>query len=307
MATSLQLAVEPQPSAPLEAWRSWVRDLICAGHFTGRIWSWVCVTERYFLKIPRMGSGQPEADLIDGAAEAEREYGLTQRLAKSLQGMIDTPLRLVDGCLVKRRLTGPDLWALAKEEGATPRVQTAITHGVVLAAQLHRLDPAAVPGLAIHDYANDRYLPAPAALRDRLGQRRRTIVLGGLEVRNFKQDHDDGRWLFFDPHNAVLGAPEEDFARYIQSLLMINWGRHANCRIWTRFRFQQLVEVYETTRGAALDLDLLAYMFERNVARVRSDVRAFGDWSRFLRRVAARAYEELFLWQIRKWGSHHGL
>jgi hypothetical protein len=221
--------------------------------------------------------------------------------------MIDSPLRLIDGCIVKRRLTGPDLWMLAKEEGVTPRVRSAIAHGVVLAAQLHRLDPAVVPDLAVHDYANDPYLPAPARLRDRLSQRQRTIVLAGLEVRNFKQDRADGRWLFFDPHHAVLGAPEDDFTRYILSLLMMNWGRHADCRIWTRFDYHELVAAYETARGVPLDHELLAYMFRRNIARVRSEVRAFGDWSRLMVRVAARAYEDVFFWQIRRWGGRYGL
>lgn len=307
MATSLHPAAEPLPSASIEAWRSWIRDLICAGQFTGRIWSWVCVRERYFLKIPRVSDGQLETALSDGAKEAAREYQLTQSLAERLESMIDAPLRVIDGCIVKRRLSGPDLWALAKQEGATPRVQKAIIHGVVLAARLHRLNPAALPDLAVHDYANDPYLPAPEELHDRLSQRPRTIVLGGLDVRNFKQDRADGRWLFFDPHTAVLGAPEDDFTRYILSLLMINWGRHADCRIWTRFDLHQLLRVYEEARGASLDHSLLTYMFERNMVRVRSDVRTFGDWSRFMRRVAARAYEEVFFWQIRRWGGHYGL
>ena len=307
MATSVQPAVEPQPSASIEAWRSWIRDLIGAGLFTGRFWSWVCVRERYFLKIPRVSGGQLETDFSDGAAEAEREYRLTASLAEQLDGMVDVPLRLIDGCIVKRRLTGPDLWSMAREEGTTPRVRKAITHGVVLAAQLHRLDPTAVRDLAVHDYANDPYLPAPEELSKRLGQRRQAIVLGGLDVRNFKQDCEGGRWLFFDPHHAELGAPEDDFARYILSLLMINWGRNARCRIWTQFDFQELVGAYEEAGGVFLDREVLGYMFQRNIARVRSDVWAFGDWSRFVRRVAARAYEALFFWQVRKWGGHHGL
>jgi hypothetical protein len=299
--------VEPELSASIEAWRSWIRDLIGAKLFTGRFWSWVCVGERYFLKIPRAHGGQLETDFTDGGAEAERECRLTQSLAERLDGMVDAPLRLIDGCIVKRRLTGPDLWRIAKAQGATPLVQQAITQGVVLAAHLHRLEPAALPDLAVHDYANDPYLPAPKELHDRLSQRRRAIVLGGLDVRNFKQDRAGGRWLFFDPHNAALGVPEDDFSRYILSLLMINWGRHAYCRIWTQFDFQTLVCLYEEARGACLDHEVLGYIFQRNIARVRSDVRAFGDWSRFARRVAARAYEGLFFWQVKKWGGQHGI
>jgi hypothetical protein len=306
MAATVQPRIAPQPSATADIWRSWIRDLIWGGQFTRRTWSWICVSGRYFLKVPRV-SGRLETDFSDGAAEADREYQLTRSLAERLEGMIDVPLRLVDGCIVKPRLTGPDLWMIAKEEGATPRVQKAIERGIVLAALLHRLDPTIVGDLAAHDYANDPYLPAPKELADRLKRRRPTIVLGGLEVRNFKQDRADGQWLFFDPHKAVLGAPEDDFTRYILSLLMINWGRHANCRIWTRFDFQKLVCVYEEARGTALDHGLLRYMFQRNIARVRSDVWAFNDWSRIPLRVAARAYEQLFFWQVKRWGGRYGL
>ena len=307
MRVSVQPTVEPQPDASIEAWRAWIQDLIRAGRFTGRIWSWVCIGQRYFLKIPKVSGGHLDTDFRDGAAEADREYRLTQSLAERIEGMVDTPLRLIDGCLVKRRLVGPDLWALAKQQGATKRVEEAIKHGVVFAAQLHRLDPATVPGLTVHDYANDPYLSAPEQLRDRLGQRQQTIVLGGLDVRNFKQDRPAGRWLFFDPHTAQVGAPEDDFARYILSLLMINWGRHLDCRIWTQFDYHELAAVYENTRGASLDHDLLAYMFARNIARVRSDVWASYDWSLWLRRAAARAYEKLFFWQAMRWGAQYGL
>jgi hypothetical protein len=220
--------------------------------------------------------------------------------------MVDAPLRLIDGCIVNRRLTGPDLWALAKAEGATPRVQKGITHGVVFAARLHRLDPTAISGLTVHDYATDPYLPAPVELHDRLRQRRRTIVLGGFEVRNFRQDRP-GQWKFFDPHEAVLGMPEDDFARYILSLLMVNWGRHANCRIWTQFDYRQLLRVYETTRGPPLDHELLAYMFRRNIAERQHRARGAARRLPRLMQRLARAYEELYFWQVRRWGAGYGL
>ena len=306
MAISMQPRVEPRPGAPIEAWRSWVGDLIHAGRFTARYFSWVCVRGRYFLKIPRV-SGELETDFSGGAAEAEREYRLMRSLAEGLGGMIDVPLRLVDGCIVMPRLTGPDLWAMAKEEGATPRVEKAITHGLMLAAHLHRLDPTTLRDLTAHDYANDPYLPASELLEDRLRKRPRTIVLGGLEVRNFKQDRADGRWLFFDPHNAELGAPEDDFARYVLSLLMINWGRHAYCRIWTHFDVQNLVRLYEEARGASIDHELLGYMFQRNVAWRRSAARGLADALPWAMRAAALTYEKLYFWQIRRWGCRYGL
>lgn len=307
MAVSAQQPIEPQPSASIQTWRSWIGELISAGLFTARFFSWVCVREKYFLKIPRVSGGQPETDFIDGAGEAEREYRLTQGLAERFDGMVDAPLRLVDGCIVKRRLTGPDLWVLAKEKWATPPVHKGLSHAALFAAELHRLDPTAMPGLAVHDYANDPYLPAPEELQDRLQQRRRTIVLRGFEVRNFRQDRPGGQWKFFDPHEAVLGMPEDDFARYILSLLMINWGRHGNCRIWTRFDYRQILRVYETTRGASLDQELLVYMFRRNIAERRHRARrATCALSPFMWRLA-RAYEKLYFWQISRWGAGYGL
>jgi hypothetical protein len=300
MNTCAREDAEPRLDAPIEVWRSWIRDLVRGNQFTSRRWSWVCVRERYFLKIPRV-CGRLETDLSAGIAEAEREYRLTQHLSRRLEGMVDRPLRLSDACMVNRRLSGPDLWRMAEREGGTPEVQAGISQGLVLAAKLHRLDPKEVPGLPVHDYANDPHLPAPDAVNDRLCQRPRVIVLGGLEVRNFKLASTDGQWRFFDPHDAVLGAPEDDFARYVLSLLMITWGRHARCRVWTRFDYPQLVQAYEAARGAPLDQGLLPYMFQLNVARRRSGARRSTRRLPWFMRMAARSYEELFFRQVQKW------
>ena len=306
MVMVLQASSEPPASASVDAWRSWIRELIGSGQFSRRLLSWVCVREGYFLKIPRV-HGEIEADLRDGAAEAEREYRLTRQLAEQLDDMVDPPLHLIEGCIVKRRLTGADLWALARREGATPRVRTAIIHGLKLAARLHLLAPDAVPALPIHDYSSDPYLPAPERLRGRLRRRPRTIVITGLEVRNFKEACAGGPWRFFDPHDAVLGAPEDDVARYILSLLMVTWGRHADCRIWSRFDYGELIRAYEAERGALLDGELLAYMFQRNIAMRRCQVRGSTRDLPWVMQVAARAYEALFFWQVGLWGSRHGL
>ena len=250
MITCARANAEPRPDAPVEVWRSWIRDLIRGKQFTSRRWSWVCERELYFLKIPRV-CGQLEADLSAGIAEAEREYRLTQHLSERLEGMVDQPLHLLDACIVNHRLRGPDLWRMAEREGRTAQVQAGISQGLVLAAKLHRLDPKEIPDLPVHDYLNDPHLPAPDAVNARLCRRTRVIVFGGLEVRNFKQASTDGQWRFFDPHDAVLGAPEDDFARYILSLLMIKWGRHATCQLWTRFTISSL---YGCTRWPAVPL-----------------------------------------------------
>lgn len=306
MAGVIETVAALRPDAPVEAWRSWIRDLIRGACFSARRWSWVCARDRYFLKIPRV-AGQLGPDLSASRAEAQGEFRLTQQLTRQLDGLVDAPLRLIDACIVKRRLQGPDLWHLARREGGTSEVQAALAQGLVLAARLHRLDPATVPDLPVHDYAQDSSLPAPKELHDRLRRRPCTIVVGGLEVRNFMQDVNDGQWKFFDPHEAVLGAPEDDFARYILSLLMIDWGRHARCRLWTRFDYQQLLQTYETERGARLDRQLLAYMFQRNVARRRHEAQESTRDLPWYTAMAARTYEGLFFGQVREWGSRHGL
>jgi hypothetical protein len=296
-------SAEPGPGAPVEVWRSWLQDLIHGNQFVARRWSWVCVREHYFLKIPRL-PGQREADLGASIVEAEDEYRLTDQLTQQLDGMVDAPLRLIDACIVKRRLLGQDLWRLARRQGGTTEVQAAIAQGLQLAARLHNLDPATVPNLPVHDYAKDPYLSAPKELQDHLRQRRPAIVLVGYEVRNFMQDRPGGQWKFFDPHEAMLGAPEDDFARYVLSLLMINWGRNARCRAWTHFNYGQLVQTYETARGARLDRDLLAYMFERNVAARRYGARRSARALPWVMRVAARSYEEIFFRHVEKWLRH---
>jgi hypothetical protein len=299
MAAVAGRSAEPRPGAAVEAWRSWIQGLISSEQFVARRWSWVCVREHYFLKIPRL-HGQRQADLGAGILEAEEEYRLTDRLTQQLE-MVDAPLMLIDACIVKRRLLGQDLWRLARQEGGTAEVQAAITQGLELAARLHNLDPATVPNLPVHDYANDPYLPAPKELLDPLRQKRRSIILAGFEVRNFMQDRPGGQWKFFDPHEAMLGAPEDDFARYVLSLLMINWGRNLHCRAWTHFDYPRLVRVYEAARGGHLEQDVLAYMFQRNIAARRFGARRATGKLPWFMRVAARSYEELFFRQVEKW------
>jgi hypothetical protein len=297
---------EPASRTATEAWRSWIRGLISAERFTARRFSWVCVQGPYFLKIPRL-QGVLEVDFEDGNVEAEHEYQLTRQLAERLDEFVDTPLRLVDGCIVMRRLHGPDLWSLAKEKGDSLPVRAGIARTLVLAARLHRLGLSAIPDLPEYDYAKDPWVPSSTEPHGRVCERPRTIVLTGLEVRNFKQASVPGAWKFFDPHTAALGVPEDDVARLVLSLLMIRWGRNPDCRIWTAFDFHQLMQVYEKESGAPLDKELLASMFQRNIAWRRYEARCMARVLPSLVRAAALAYERLFFWQVRRWGDRHGL
>jgi hypothetical protein len=300
MMTAVVPDAGPRPGAPIEVWRCWIQELILAKQFVARRWSWVCVGERYFLKIPRL-HGEREANLGASIVDAQDEYRLTEQLTEQLDGLVDAPLRLIDACIVKRRLLGQDLWRLARRQGGTAEVRAAIAQGLALAARLHNLDPAAVPDLSVHDYAQDPYLPAPRSLHSHLRQRRSAIILTGFEVRNFRQDHVGGQWKFFDPHAAMLGAPEDDFARYILSLLMINWGRHVRCRVWTDFNYGDLVRTYDAARGASLEHEVLAYMFQRNIAERRFGARRATRQLPWVMRLAARSYEEVFFRKVQQW------
>ena len=66
----------------------------------------------------------------------------------------------------------------------------------------------------------------------------KTIVVLGFEVRNFKRIYPNGSFNFFDPHHLLIGVPEDDFCRYLLSLLMLNWGNNTNFLIWRKFDYQ---------------------------------------------------------------------
>jgi hypothetical protein len=282
-----------------------VHELARTARWTPRPRTWTLRTADRFYKIDRQ-SDDVAADLVhpEACARAEVEYALTCRLA-ALDRALARPLARVDACIVARALTGDDLGALLRrgEQAGAAALESAMA----MAGRLHRADGAALAGLPVHDYAADPYSPAPPALAALLRTRRPTLVVRGFEVRNFMTDRPGGELRFFDPHELVLGAPEEDVTRFLVSLLMLNWGRHANVLAWRRFDAARLIEVYEAARGARLDREVLAYTFALNTAMRRAHGRRaaaeLGGW----KTRAGALYGRAYFWQIAAWGRRHGL
>ncbi len=202
-------------------------------------------------------------------------------------------------------LAGDDLSALLRRRD--PSGPSALEAAMALAGRLHRAGGAALAGLPVHDYAGDPYRPAPPAIVARLRARPRTLVVRGFEVRNLMTDRPGGALRFFDPHEIVLGAPEEDVTRFLLSLLMLNWGRHAKALAWKRFDAARLIGVYEAASGVPLDRELLAYTFALNAAMRRAHGRRaaaeLGGWQAW----AAALYGRAYFWQIGNWGRRHGI
>jgi len=282
-----------------------VDELVRTMRWTARPLSWTLVADGRFYKIDRR-SGDVAADLVnpEARARARIEHDLTCRLA-ALDPAVVTPIALVGSCLVAPALTGDDM-VTALRRGDEER-DAALEAALSLIGRLHRAEGAALEGVTAHDYAENPYLPAPPALRERLGARPRTLVVRGFEVRNFRAERPGGAWRFFDPHQADLAAPEEDVARFVVSLLMLNWGRHANVRAWDRFVPERLISTYEGARGLRLDREVLAYAFALNVAMRRFHSRGRTAGLAGARALAAAAYRKAYFWQIERWGRRHGL
>jgi hypothetical protein len=277
------------------------------GRFECRRHSWVCSHEGLFFKIPRLEESPGPSLAEPSAIEAARlEYELTSQLAV-LDDAIEAPLGRVGACLVKRHIPGVDAVRVARAAGAGGELQEALEAGVSLAGRLHRPGVAVLAERPVYDYGADPYLPAHEAVLERLRSRPRSLVVEGFEVRNFRREDATGRWKFFDPHNVLLGVPEQDFTQYVLSVLMINWGRNVRCRTWTRFDYPALREAYERARGEALDPLLLQYSFRRNV-RVRMARALY--WANRLggvHRLGALTYAKIYFAQIRSWENDNAV
>jgi len=295
--------MSPAPADPALAAR--VDELVRTARWTPRPLSWTLVADSRFYKIDRR-SDDVAADLTnaEACARAEIEFALTCRLA-ALDAAIAAPLALVHGCIVTGALTGDDMPAALRRDEAER--EAALDAAMALIGRLHRVDAAALDGIPVHDYAANVYLPAPPALQERLRAHPRALVVRGFEVRNFRAERPGGEWRFFDPHQLDLAAPEEDVTRFIVSLLMLNWGRHANVLAWDGFELSRLVSVYERTRGEHLDHDVLAYTFALNTEMRRFHSRLRTAHLRGPRALAADVYGRTYFWQIERWGKRHGV
>ena len=233
--------------------------------FARRKESWVASSSGHFYKIIRKGNA-PLRDLDDPACidAARREFADMQFLRKLADGVC-CPERIDRACIVYPFLSGPDMRTVLTSHAPPGQREACLESAMHLLARLHQGDGAGHP---TKDYRRDSFLtPSPAVLA-RIGRRRPTLVVTGFEARNFRFDRDSDAWFFFDPHHVWLGLPEEDFARFLVSLLMIR-GRRSGPRPWTGFDRFRLLAAYEALAPARLDRTLLNYFLHEELAMRR--------------------------------------
>jgi hypothetical protein len=292
-----------------EYWRSLVSRFDYS-RFHARSLSWICTQGTLFLKI-RKYHDSIEDDLQDARAKehAQREHD-NLVLLHQLDDAVIQPLARVDACVIYPCVEGYDL----VDESSRKRIRDIrpdfdrhIEDGISLLARLHG-HPEKVPeGLARCDYRNSEFLPlTDAGLISTIEGRPSSLVIHGFEVRNLRYDTAENRVRFLDPHRIFVGAPEEDVARYILSLLMINWGRHLNCMVWDDFDAERLLRAYEEVRGMALDRRLLAYMFDLKVAMRTSHARKNIERMNPFQGLLARVYARLFFRNVESWRKEVG-
>lgn len=233
--------------------------------FRRRKESWVAESASHFYKIVRK-SNDPRHDLGDPAciAIAAREYADLCFL-HALDAAVCRPERIDQACVVYPGLGGPDLRTLLLRERSRERREDALRSVMQLLAHLHHGNADGYPR---KDYRCQNFLtPTPALLAHMQG-RPRTLTVTGFEARNFRFDPPHGAWRFFDPHHVWRGFPEDDFARFLVSLLMLP-GRRGGPSAWADFDRFRLLADYEALAPARLDRPLLNYFLREKMAMRR--------------------------------------
>ena len=260
--------------------------------FARRKESWVAVSSGRFYKIVRKGD-DPLRDLCDPQCieTARREY-TDMRFLHGLSERACLPERIEQACIVYPSLSGPDMRTLLMDTAAHDRHGACLRDAVALLARLHHPDgkSAACPA---KDYRRDSFLPPDGDSLERMERRERTLVVTGFEARNFRFDQDRAAWFFFDPHHLWLGFPEEDFARFLISLLMIK-GRLRGFRPWMDFDRFGLLSVYEDLAPARLDRKLLNYFLREQLAKRRFHAMQATRHMHAAVRVLVRRYTDLY-------------
>lgn len=273
--------------------------------FSARPLSWIYCTQEYVFKITRY-SDSIEDDIFNPKSikYSKKEYEQLL-LLNQLDASVIKPLDLIDACMVMPYIKGHDLI----NESAKIRVQdnlvdflAYIEEGIALCGRLHRYESVIFADIPEYNYQKHEFLPASEPhLIQAIKNHRKTISIQGFEIRNFRYDQLSGKLVFFDPHHVYLGLPEEDFTRYILSLLMINWGRNINFLIWQKFDYAKLVKVYETTRGAKLDKLMLDYTFSLNLAMRKAHAKTSILEMNGFKKLIAYIYFQLFFLQVDWW------
>jgi hypothetical protein len=265
---------------------------IASLRFARRKESWVAESSGRFYKIVRKGD-DPLQDLRDRECieTALREY-TDMRFLHGISDRACLPERIEQACIVYPLLSGPDMRTLLMDAAARDRHGACLRDAMALLARLHHPDSksAACPA---KDYRRDSFLPPDRDALERMERRERTLVVTGFEARNFRFDQDRAAWFFFDPHHLWLGFPEEDFARFVISLLMIK-GRLRGLGPWTDFDRFGLLSSYEDLAPARLDRKLLNYFLREQLAKRRFHAMQATRHMRAPIRLLGRRYTDLY-------------
>jgi hypothetical protein len=298
--SALDSAVKP---APVTEAAGWIDGLA----FTPRKESWVASSAGWFYKIFRR-SDDPERDWLDPVCmeKARREYADTLFLGR-LSGRVCEPVQLDHACIVYPQLSGPDMRPILQQQrgAADTRQRTrTLREAMMVLAQLHGALHD-TPDYPLKDYLHNGYLVPDAEVAKRIGARERTLFIGGFEVRNFRFDRRQEGWFFFDPQHVFLGMPEDDLARFVISLLMINWGQGGSVRLWQDFEIDDLISNYERAAGRSLDRILLNYFLRETIAMRRHFAeKALRNMSG-PKRIIGRPYLSAYFMQLNRWAAHH--
>lgn len=269
--------------------------------FAQRKESWVAESGDSFYKIFRTRD-DPARDWLDPACAetARREYADMQLLHR-LDKHACAPLRLDHACIVYPRLSGPDLRATLLLRHADRTARTAILREAVsLLARLHAATDAA-SRYPLKDYLIDGFLPPDPDVLRRIDEQHRTLCIEGFEVRNFRYDRQRDAWMFFDPQVVSRGVPENDLARFIVSLLMVNWGKGGSPRIWKNFDAGDLVSTYERTAARSIDPVLLDHFLHETIAMRRHFAERALQALHGVPRLLGRPYLSAYFLQLEKW------
>lgn len=265
-------------------------DPIAALRFTRRRESWVAASSGRFYKISRK-SDDPRRDLVDPAciATSLREYTNVCFL-HGIDEAVCHPESIDRACIIYPLLSGPDMRALLISHASAEQREASLHSAMRLLAHLHYGETAGYP---VKDYRRNGFLaPSPAVL-ERMSERARTLIITGFEARNFRFDRHRNTWCFFDPHHVWSGYPEEDFARFMISLLMIR-GRRSGLRLWTAFDRFRLRAAYEKLAPAKLDDTLLNYFLHEELAMRRFHATKLARRASAAARALVMAYTHLY-------------
>ncbi|HKZ09594.1 MAG TPA: hypothetical protein VJL61_02680 [Rhodanobacteraceae bacterium] len=289
-------------AAPAKEDAAWIDALA----FAPRKESWVACSGDRFYKLFRRGD-DPARDWLDrGCIEDARREHDDMLLLHRFGEHACAPLQRDHGCVVYPRLSGPDLReTLLRRDGDCTERAAALGNALSLLAQLHGAAADAISHYPLKDYRTDGYLRPGAEVLRRIDECPRTLCIEGFEVRNFRFDQHRHAWLFFDPQVVSRGVPENDIARFIISLLMVNWGKGGSPRIWRHFHIGDLVSVYERAASRSTDPILLNYFLHETIAMRRHFAEKALHTLHGVPRILGRPYLSAYFLQLERWAARH--